>query len=176
MNRRGFLKSILAAAVAPAIVKADNLMKLYVPNQDLVFDGVGDYLILPDTTIESVVKNPLFDEWTHIALVRKSNEFTTYINGVESKLPNSISFLKEFYVQDNRIVSPEIPKDTYLGELRITSGFARTPDLFLYKEDDVLPEPIYKAVPWIYIASGFITAYNFKSGIVLWRRFKNTQY
>lgn len=27
------------------------------------------------------------------------------------------------------------------------------------------PEPIYRALPWIYLIAGFLTAYNFKSGL-----------
>ena len=36
ITRRGFLAGILATAAAPAIVKASNLMKLYVPSQELI--------------------------------------------------------------------------------------------------------------------------------------------
>jgi hypothetical protein len=35
MNRRGFLGSILAAAAAPAIIKVENAMRLWVPRQTL---------------------------------------------------------------------------------------------------------------------------------------------
>lgn len=36
MNRRGFLKGCLVAGVAPAFVKADSLMGLYVPNNKII--------------------------------------------------------------------------------------------------------------------------------------------
>lgn len=36
MKRRDFLKGLLIAPVAPAIVKADNLMKLFVPPQAII--------------------------------------------------------------------------------------------------------------------------------------------
>lgn len=36
MDRRGFMRGILAASMAPAIVKAENLMKIVVPNHDLI--------------------------------------------------------------------------------------------------------------------------------------------
>lgn len=36
ISRRGFLGSILAAASAPAIIKAENAMKLWVPSQEIV--------------------------------------------------------------------------------------------------------------------------------------------
>jgi len=36
MNRRGFLQSILAIGAAPAIVRAESLMKLWVPPQGLL--------------------------------------------------------------------------------------------------------------------------------------------
>ena len=35
MNRRGFLSGILASTAAPAIVRADSLMKIVVPQQGL---------------------------------------------------------------------------------------------------------------------------------------------
>lgn len=37
-NRRGFFGSMLAAAMAPAIVRAESLMKIYVPPQDIITD------------------------------------------------------------------------------------------------------------------------------------------
>jgi hypothetical protein len=59
MNRRNFLQSMFAAAMAPAICKAENLMKIYVPNRDIQiinsfgadsmkFDGCGDYIPFSD--------------------------------------------------------------------------------------------------------------------------------
>ena len=36
MNRRGFLGSILALGAAPAIVRAESLMTLWVPSQEVV--------------------------------------------------------------------------------------------------------------------------------------------
>lgn len=36
MSRRGFLGAMLAAATAPAIVKSENLMKIFVPKQDII--------------------------------------------------------------------------------------------------------------------------------------------
>lgn len=36
MKRRGFLQAMLAAAAAPAIVKAETLMKIMVPKQELI--------------------------------------------------------------------------------------------------------------------------------------------
>ena len=35
-NRRGFFGAMLAAAAAPAIVRAESLMKIYVPPQEIV--------------------------------------------------------------------------------------------------------------------------------------------
>ncbi len=42
ISRRGFLGALLAASVAPAIVRADNLMKLAVPRR-LVLWGDGEH-------------------------------------------------------------------------------------------------------------------------------------
>jgi hypothetical protein len=40
-SRRGFLGAILAAAAAPAIVRAESLMKIYVPPQELAYETLA---------------------------------------------------------------------------------------------------------------------------------------
>jgi hypothetical protein len=40
MERRDFLKGILAAGVAPAVVKAENLMKIYVPPEPDIYTNI----------------------------------------------------------------------------------------------------------------------------------------
>ena len=42
-NRRGFLGAMFAAAAAPAIVRAESLMKIYVPPQELAYETLGPY-------------------------------------------------------------------------------------------------------------------------------------
>ena len=45
MNRRSFLQAILASGCAPAIVKADSLMKIFVPRNEPIIlygDGIHD--------------------------------------------------------------------------------------------------------------------------------------
>ena len=44
MNRRNFLKGMIAVGMAPAIVKADNLMKLYVPPEKKVVISEDFYI------------------------------------------------------------------------------------------------------------------------------------
>jgi len=39
MNRRNFLKSSVIIAVAPAIVKAENIMKIWVPSEKRIILG-----------------------------------------------------------------------------------------------------------------------------------------
>lgn len=43
MNRRGFLGAILACGVAPAIVRAESLMKIYVPQQKIILRDLSAY-------------------------------------------------------------------------------------------------------------------------------------
>jgi len=42
-NRRGFLGAMFAAAAAPAIVRAESLMKIYVPPQEIAYETLGPY-------------------------------------------------------------------------------------------------------------------------------------
>lgn len=46
MNRRGFLNGILATGMAPAIVRSESLMKIWVPSQEIIID-TGGYLLPP---------------------------------------------------------------------------------------------------------------------------------
>lgn len=108
-NRRSFLGSILAAGMAPAIVKADNLMKIVVPRQDLILPDLAIDLGSPqgDFTIEAFMdlgkidefritrasryhgtfKPPTFERaWSHVALVQTAGIVKAYINGSESKI------------------------------------------------------------------------------------------
>ena len=43
-NRRGFLGAMFAAAAAPAIVRAESLMKIYVPPQEILLPTLEDAL------------------------------------------------------------------------------------------------------------------------------------
>ena len=40
-NRRGFLGAMFAAAAAPAIVRAESLMKIYVPPQEITYETLA---------------------------------------------------------------------------------------------------------------------------------------
>lgn len=57
MNRRGFLGAILAAGVAPAIVRSSSLMKLVVPSQEIIvpvlvpFDLITRSMIIRETLL-----------------------------------------------------------------------------------------------------------------------------
>lgn len=52
ITRRGFLKSMLALGAAPAIVRAESLMKLWVPPQDIVLPDWTPAVVTPtDITV-----------------------------------------------------------------------------------------------------------------------------
>jgi hypothetical protein len=53
-DRRGFLGAMFAAAAAPAIVRAESLMKIYVPPQEI---------LLP--TLEDAIYNDLTARYSH---------------------------------------------------------------------------------------------------------------
>lgn len=61
--------------MAPAIVKAENLMRIYVPKPDLFSFGTGDF------TIEAWLQPPM-EDWHHVSLVKKFGEVSHYFDGV----------------------------------------------------------------------------------------------
>lgn len=74
-TRRNFLKVMLAAAAAPAIVKASSLMPIHVPKPEIFSFGSGDW------TVEGWLR-PTAEQWMRISTVRKSGKYTHYLNGV----------------------------------------------------------------------------------------------
>lgn len=79
MNRRRFLAAMAGLAVAPAIVNAENIMKLWTPNKNIItnpYEFAGDQY-----TLESWMKNGT-DIWYHIAITRNADgTLTKYVDG-----------------------------------------------------------------------------------------------
>ncbi len=75
-TRRGFLKAILALGVAPAIVKAENLMPIYVPKkQPILLFGSGDI------NVTSWLK-PKPGDWFHVSITREANNSKFFLDGL----------------------------------------------------------------------------------------------
>lgn len=122
MDKRGFLTSILALGSAPAIVRAESLMKLVVPKQEIILP--------PDYTVEGYI-----DSFSHVAVVRKQGKILTYINGVpQTNLP-----ICEFFKQiGERVIGrpnfTDILSVEHIDGLRISSIARNESDLLLSKE------------------------------------------
>lgn len=129
MERRDFLRAMLGVAMAPAVVKAENIMKIWVPEQEIevpvmtVYDNFGG----GDFTAESWVMPAMAGVWSHVALVRQAGEIKKYLNGELVK-----DFPKEMQVG----IAPPSPKmldvqpfNGYIQDLRITKAVRelRTP-------------------------------------------------
>lgn len=130
-SRRNFLKGILAAAMAPAICKAENLMKIAVP-KGFIESDTGMYIPCPepsifdtdmvgDFTTEAWI-NPN-SEWSHFAIVRNSGALKTYLNGKEvphEKLAKPLNGLRLTFNNGNLTVEPG-KFNGYIDELKITT-------------------------------------------------------
>ena len=127
ISRRGFLKGIIAAAMAPAIVRAGSLMPVYVAKHDLVvpdqtlFDS-GDYLQPTsmvegfgdkDFTIEAWMRPVDHSEWKHVAQIQRDGHLECYIDGTMIRA-------SEFEAHGFKLTAEN-------G--RYTIGFDRVPDL-----------------------------------------------
>ena len=64
-NRRGFLGAMFAAAAAPAIVRAESLMKIYVPPQEIllptsgIFNAEAKYVDLSENYGRNMAKSTI---------------------------------------------------------------------------------------------------------------------
>lgn len=87
MNRRGFLQAMLAASVAPAVVKAENIMKIWTPPQEILTPiiTVNDNFNGKDFTIETWLYPAALNTWSHVAMTRENGVLKRWVNGVEVK-------------------------------------------------------------------------------------------
>ena len=77
-SRRGFLAAMFAAAAAPAIVRAESLMKIVVPKQEIILPAQFN-MGTDDFTIEAWVKPD--GEWHHHSMTRGPNGITHFLDG-----------------------------------------------------------------------------------------------
>jgi len=77
MTRRRFLAAMAGLAVAPAIVKAENIMKIWTPNKSIItnpYEFAGDQY-----TLEAWMKDGI---WYHLAITRNADgTLTKYVDG-----------------------------------------------------------------------------------------------
>lgn len=137
MDRRGFLKSMLAAAMAPAVVRAESLMKIYVPPQEIFIPAnsivQGLEFGTNDFTFESWVKKPsdegmLFGgdgQWKHIAQVYSNGRLVEYVDGVQV----ASGTLKRNFNLNVDMGNPKTVgidfANGWIDDLRVTDGVAR---------------------------------------------------
>ena len=151
-TRRGFLKAMLAACAAPAIVKAENLMKVVAP-KGVVESDAGLYIpaepsplsadLSGEFTMETWVK-PAPGKWAHIALVSRpdsvgGNILTEYVDGKQvsngthaSMFPGAHFDFKEGQLS----IGTPAKKEFYLDDFRVTS-LAREPKHLGFNQRDL---------------------------------------
>jgi Concanavalin A-like lectin/glucanases superfamily len=145
-TRRGFLKAILAAAVAPAIVRAESLMPIYVPKQEIfTFSGCGDYLDMPfdvdvsgDFTIETWAR-PV-DDWRFLAMTRDCSGMHYYIDNQEAsakEFSEATGGKKVLSIKEEHVtLDPNRNFNGFLDDLRITNGVARSKETLLINQEN----------------------------------------
>ncbi len=126
MNRRGFLGAMLGLAAAPAIVKAENIMKIWVPpepsiitlGQDVVTVG-SEFLGNNAFTIETWVYPTTVNTWVHVAMTKDNDgNVKRMINGKEVK--NVKSFPLSIADTTDKVRLQSGVFDGYLQDLKIT--------------------------------------------------------
>ncbi len=138
MNRRGFLGAMLGIAMAPAIVKAENLMKIWTPKQEIITDPYG--LDAKEYTVEGWMK-PREGQWMHVAQAMEAGVMVGYINGI--RVPNDMPDVATFQnimvpiIKEKKLMGGGQVFDGHVDDLRVTkkalSPFhirTRQPDTF----------------------------------------------
>lgn len=114
MNRRGFLGAMLGAAMAPAVVKAENIMKIWVPSQEIIVDPYG--LDTPEYTVAGWMK-PREGQWMHVAQVMEAGAMVAYINGV--RVPDNMPEVATF----QKIMVPVVKEKQLMLDGQVFDGF-----------------------------------------------------
>ena len=116
LSRRGFLAAMLAAAAAPAIVRASSLMPISAPKLLLPASMWGMALPEGDVTIEGWINpGPSEDGWHHHAIVRDSGGIKCYMDGERvysfREASNTLSVLSS---------TPPSPFSGYIDDLKVS--------------------------------------------------------
>jgi len=94
MNRRSFLKAILIASTAPAVVKADSLMNIYVPKKDIILEPlsmlegwgslVGVYR--KQSEVDSELQRRIIDSFRGVGRVPYTEESMEFVSNTLSEV------------------------------------------------------------------------------------------
>lgn len=95
MNRRGFLGSILALGAAPAIVRADSLMRI-VPMDGVIVHRIPPMVMFPNPTFTGSVILTV-DQITAEAL-RIAHERAQFINSINREWQSEFEFREARYL------------------------------------------------------------------------------
>lgn len=140
LERRSFLRAMLAAAAAPAIVRAESLMPLWVPKPQPIFTGVD--LVGPggDWTVEAWMDVGRVDAWAFVV--------TRCVNGkvehsVDGKAVPGDHHLAFRYDGMRKVIMPGsvFDLDSQVGGIRVTQGMEpraplRRSDVFWPSRDE----------------------------------------
>lgn len=85
VTRRNFLAGMLAAASAPAIVKAENMMKIFVPKQEIIIPSFsrGAPTALGGSLTKYPVNAVVYDQWLKDIINESIHSFTKSFNREE---------------------------------------------------------------------------------------------
>ena len=153
MNRRGFLGAMLGLAAAPAIVKAENLMKLWVPSQEIITDPYADlgdnYTVetwmRPDDSMAASLAGVAMNQWYHVSISSSHGVQTKRINGVAvdgHPLFESFDHVIAPVIKDKTIILDTPKYDGMISDLRLSKGIARKDGGFEAKKKSELSETI----------------------------------
>lgn len=130
-SRRSFLAGLLAAAAAPAIVRSESLMKLWVPPQDIFVPPPSWDMGSGDWTVEFWHRPLRHKVHQHMAVVRDNGVERLYLDGYQvgrqaAVVGNVIRPVLDFWGSQD--VAAPVYDRGYVVEFRATKGVARVLD------------------------------------------------
>lgn len=156
MNRRGFLKAMLAGMAAPAIVKSENIMKIWTPPEDIItYDPlvtIPDNFGGQDFFFEMWVHPEKAEKWSKVEMHRTNGQVKQFLDGERVPfLPDSMGVK---LTPENRNIALQAKKfDGWIQDIRVVKGkavetrafeWAPNSDHAIYLEHDV----VFKGPAW----------------------------
>jgi hypothetical protein len=107
-------------------------MKIWVPPQGLIFDGVGDSIpfvtdMAGDFTIEAWLKPVKDPTWKHIAAINRLGKSQSFVDGQPVTDAETLTATggRILTYKEGVVSSTEYFESVYINELRISNGVAR---------------------------------------------------
>ncbi len=125
-TRRSFIGGLVAAAAAPALVRSESLMKLWVPPQDIILPHVGWDIGSKEFTAEAWYRPAPDGAFRLVGIIQGDGIRSTRVDGREDSNDHPlVAQVIRPVVESADLSFSRLPSGAQVDEFRITKGEMR---------------------------------------------------